>query len=176
MYVMREGVVQPFWSIFMVGQDIDTGTRIEFAPAARSEARRSTEQVKLRLPPADALRLRAAAAERGLEVSAYVALLLDDPRRPLVPPPASSELPLAEVSRLAGLLGLLPEEVRRSRGELGQAFGLLKHLFESPASALNAERHAYALAEATRERRSPTSTRPSSDSSTSSPRFVRTSL
>jgi hypothetical protein len=136
----------------MIGQDIDAGTRIVLAPAARSEARRSTEQVKLRLPPADALRLRAAAAERGLDVSAYVALLLDDPRRPLVPSP-SSDLPLAEVSRFAGLLGLLPEEVRRSRGELGRAFGLLKHLFESPASALNAERHAYALAQATREAR-----------------------
>jgi hypothetical protein len=133
----------------MVGQDIDAGTHI---PAARSEARRSTEQVKLRLRPEDALRLRAAAAERELDVSAYVALLLDDPRRPLVPPP-SSELQLAEVSRLAGLLGLLPEEVRRSRGELGRAFGLLKHLFESPASALDAERHAYALGKATREAR-----------------------
>jgi hypothetical protein len=138
----------------MVGQDIDAGTRIEFAPAARTaEARRSTEQVKLRLRPEDALRLRAAAAERGLDVSAYVALLLDDPRRPLVPSP-SSELQLAEVSRLAGLLGLLPEEVRRSRGgELGRAFGLLKHLFESPASAPDAERHAYALGKATHDAR-----------------------
>ncbi|MGP6158609.1 MAG: hypothetical protein ACLPYS_14085 [Vulcanimicrobiaceae bacterium] len=98
------------------------------------------------------MRLRAAARERGVDLSAYVALLLDDPaHRP--PPPAPSDLPLAEVSRFAGLLGLLPEEVRRSRGELGRAFGLLKHLFESPVSALNAERHAYALAEATRDAR-----------------------
>lgn len=137
----------------MEGQDIDAGTRIGFEPAARSaEERRSTEQVKLRLPPVDALRLRAAAHERELDVSAYVALLLDDPRRTVVAP-SSSELPLAEVSRLAGLLGLLPDEVRRSRGELGRAFGLLKHLFENPVSALDAERHAYALAEATRDAR-----------------------
>ena len=41
----------------------------------------------------------------------------------------------------------------RTCGELGRAFGLLKHLFENPASALEAERHAYALAEATRDAR-----------------------
>ncbi|MBC5799161.1 MAG: hypothetical protein GIX03_13985 [Candidatus Eremiobacteraeota bacterium] len=43
--------------------------------------------------------------------------------------------------------------MHRSRGELGRAFGLLKHFFEMPATALNAERHAFALAEATRDAR-----------------------
>jgi len=109
--------------------------------------------VKLRLRPEDALRLRCAARERAVEVSTYVAALLDDPRRSPLTRSEASELPLADVSRLAGVLGVLPDEVRRSRGELGRAFGLLKHFFEMPATALNAERHAFALAEATRDAR-----------------------
>jgi hypothetical protein len=135
------------------GQDIVAGTHNKDAPAARSETGRTTEQVKLRLRPEDALRLRYAARERGVEVSAYVAQLLDDPRRSPIAPQAVSELPLADVSRLAGVLGLLPEEVRRSRGELGRAFGLLKHFFEMPATSENAERHAFALADSTRDAR-----------------------
>jgi hypothetical protein len=136
------------------GQDIVAGTRNEVAPAARSETGRTTEQLKLRLRPEDALRLRYAARERGVDVSAYVAQLLDDPERAaLLARPAVLELPLAEVSRLAGALGVLPEEARRSRGELGRAFGLLKHLFEMPQTAENAERHAFALADATRDAR-----------------------
>ena len=133
---------------------IDAGTRIE-SPAARlgTEAGRSTEQVKLRLRPEDALRLRASAAQTRVDLSTYVALLLDDPQRAEAARVPQSDLPLAEVSRLAGVLGLLPEEVRRSRGELGRAFGLLKHFFEMPATAMNAERHAFALAEATRDAR-----------------------
>ncbi len=133
------------------------GTRSTHAPTvppagSRSrEAGRSTEQLKLRLHPEDALRLRFAARERGVEVSAYVAQLLDDPERfPLTAPPVS-DFPLAEVSRLAGMLGALPEEARRSRGELRRAFGLLMHFFEMPETATNAERHAYALAGAARE-------------------------
>ena len=112
----------------MGGQDIGSGTRTTIAPAAPDpKARRSTVQVKLRLSPADALRLRASARDRGLEVSAYVSALLDDPSRASAPA-SSLDVPLASVSRLAGLLGLLPEEVRRSRGELGRAFGLLRPL------------------------------------------------
>ena len=124
--------------------NIVAGTRNEAAPAARSEMGRTTEQVKLRLRPEDALRLRYAARERGIEVSAYVAQQLDDPERAAaLAQPAVSELPLADVSRFAGVLGLLPEEVRRWRGELGRAFGLLKHFFEMPATSENAERHAF---------------------------------
>lgn len=136
------------------GQDIDAGTHIG-APAVRlgTEAGRSTEQVKLRLRPEDALRLRVSARESHVDLSSYVALLLDDPERAAAARIPTSEFPLADVSRLAGVLGLLPEEVRRSRGELGRAFGLLKHLFEMPATATNAERHAFALAEATRDAR-----------------------
>jgi len=136
------------------GRDIDAGTRIE-APAARlgSEAGRSTEQVKLRLRPEDALRLRVSARDAHVDLSTYVALLLDDPERAAAARIPTSEFPLADVSRLAGILGLLPEEVRRSRGELGRAFGLLKHLFEMPLTASNAERHAFALATATRDGR-----------------------
>ena len=147
----REPYAVPWF--FMEGQDIGSGTRTENAPAAPDpEARRSTVQVKLRLSPADALRLRASARDRGLEVSAYVSALLDDPSRASAPPSAL-EVPLASVSRLAGLLGLLPEEVRRSRGELGRAFGLLKHLFEQPVSVANAERHAQELSAAVRDAR-----------------------
>ena len=51
------------------------------------------------------------------------------------------------------MLGALPEEVRRARGELGRAFGLVKHLFEMPATALNAERHSFELSETTRDAR-----------------------
>jgi len=79
----------------------------------------------------------------GLDASAYVGRLLDDPERVVAAP--VSELPLADVSRLAGVLGLLPEEVRRSRSELGRVFGLLKHFFEMPATATNAEQHAFAM-------------------------------
>jgi len=136
------------------GQDIDAGTRIE-APAVRlgTEVGRSTEQVKLRLRPEDALRLRISARDAHVDLSTYVALLLDDPERAAAARIPASEFPLADVSRLAGILGLLPEEVRRSRGELGRAFGLLKHLFEMPLTASNAERHAFALANVTRDAR-----------------------
>jgi hypothetical protein len=109
--------------------------------------------VKLRLQPADALRLRAAARESGVDLSEYVARLLDDPQRAIAARAPVLELPLADVSRLAGALAALPEEVRRARGELGRAFGLVKHLFEMPATALNAERHAFELSETTRDAR-----------------------
>ncbi len=123
----------------------------ESTPTARRVPNRTTMAVMLRLQPADALRLRLRAGESGLDVSAYVGRLLDDPERVVLPP--VSELPLADVSRLAGVLGLLPEEVRRSRSELGRAFGLLKHFFEMPATAANAEQHAFALSQATRDAR-----------------------
>jgi hypothetical protein len=138
----------------MVGQDIDAGPRIE-VPSARTgtEAGRTTTAVKLRLRPEDALRLRTAARESGVDLSEYVARLLDDPERAVAARVPVSALPLADVSRLAGVLGALPEEVRRARGELGRAFGLLKHLFEMPATALNAERHSFELSETTRDAR-----------------------
>ena len=139
----------------MGGQDIDAGPRIG-VPAARTstEAGRRTKPVKLRLRPEDALRLRTAARESGVDLSEYVARLLDDPQRAAVAARAAvSALPLADVSRLAGVLGALPEEVRRARGELGRAFGLVKHLFEMPATALNAERHSLELSETTRDAR-----------------------
>lgn len=139
------------------GQDIVVASHNEEAPAARRRpATRTTTALLLRLPPEDALTLRTAARERGLAVSAFVARLLADPQRlehARSEPATTSDLPLAEVSKLAGVLGLLPEEVRRARGELGRAFGLLKHFFELPTSAANAERHAFALAEATRDAR-----------------------
>jgi hypothetical protein len=138
----------------MGGQDIDAGPRIGM-PAARTstEAGRTTKPVKLRLRPEDALRLRAAARESGVDLSEYVARLLDDPQRAAAARAPVSALPLADVSRLAGVLGVLPEEVRRARGELGRAFGLVKHLFEIPATALNAERHSFELSETTRDAR-----------------------
>ena len=138
----------------MGGQDIDAGPRIG-VPAARTgtEAGRRTKPVKLRLRPEDALRLRAAARESGVDLSEYVARLLDDPQRAASARAPVSALPLADVSRLAGVLGALPEEVRRARGELGRAFGLVKHLFEMPATALNAERHSFELSETTRDAR-----------------------
>jgi hypothetical protein len=135
------------------GQDSAPGTRRNGSPAADPEDRRSTEQVKLRLRPADAARLRAAAtSSHAQSVSEYVVLMLDTPER--VPVfDASSQASLAIVANLTTAIGMLPEEAGRCRGELGRAFGLLKHLFEQPASAINAERHAYAIAEATREAR-----------------------
>ena len=141
-----------------------------------TEAGRSTEQVKLRLRPEDALRIRVSARDARVDLSTYVALLLDDPERAAAARIPTSEFPLADVSRLAGILGLLPEEVRRSRGELGRAFGLLKHLFEMPLTASNAERHAFAspMPRAMRGRRSRTSTRPSIGSWTSLPRSAKT--
>jgi hypothetical protein len=124
-------------------------------PAALSgtESRRTTKPVKLRLRPEHALRLRSAAREAGVDLSKYVARLLDDPERAAAARSPVSTLPLADVSRLAGALGVLPDEVRRARGELGRAFGLLKHLFEMPATTLNAERHAFELSETTRDAR-----------------------
>jgi hypothetical protein len=110
-------------------------------------------QVKLRLRPEDALRLRTAARESGVDLSEYVARLLDDPQRAVAARVPVSALPLADVSRLAGVLGALPEEVRRARGELGRAFGLLKHLFEMPLTASNAERHSLELSATTRDAR-----------------------
>jgi hypothetical protein len=138
----------------MEGQDIDAGPRIEM-PSARTgtEAGRTTTAVKLRLRPADALRLRTAARESGVDLSEYVTRLLDDPQRAEAARVPVSSLPLADVSRLAGVLGALPEEVRRARGELGRTFGLVKHLFEMPLTATNAERHSVELSQTTRDAR-----------------------
>jgi len=138
----------------MKGQDIDAGSRIG-VPSARSssEAGRTTTAVKLRLRPEDALRLRAAARECSVDVSEYVARLLDDPQRAVAVRTPIAALPLADVSRLAGVLSVLPEEVRRARGELGRAFGLLKHFFEMPLTASNAERHSLELSQTTRDAR-----------------------
>jgi hypothetical protein len=76
-----------------------------------------------------------------------------DPQRAVAVRTPIAALPLADVSRLAGVLSVLPEEVRRARGELGRAFGLLKHLFEMPMTSSNAMRHSLELSQITRDAR-----------------------
>jgi hypothetical protein len=51
-----------------------------------------------------------------VDLSEYVTWLLDDPQRAAAARAPESAPPLADVSRLAGVLGALPEEVRRERG------------------------------------------------------------
>jgi hypothetical protein len=115
------------------------------------ENRRSTEQVKLRLVPADAVRLRDAAEASGRTLSEYV-MSLHDRQGASVPvsvePPGAS---LAVVSRLASALAGLSDGLRLVRGDLGRSLGLVKHLFTSASTA--AEAHHVELADAARELR-----------------------
>jgi hypothetical protein len=109
-----EGLDSPQAGDAQSGPDM-AGPRIEVPPARTgTEAGRTTTAVKLRLRPEDALRLRTAAREYGIDLSEYVARLLDDPQRAEAARVPVSPLPLADVSRLAGALGALPEEVTRA--------------------------------------------------------------
>jgi len=103
----------------------------ELAEGVFSESRRGTEQVKLRLSPAAALRLRTAATQSGRTLSEFVVALLDER---VAAGAADASFPpdrdaLAEVSRLAHAIYSLAEEARLARGELGRSLGLVKHLF-----------------------------------------------
>jgi len=142
--------------LLLEGQDIAVGPHSADAPPARGrrnqpEALRITHAVKLRLRPEAALKLQVATeaarvSHPGIGISRYVEMLLDDPARrnaALAP-----DDPLAEVSRLAGVVADIPAEARRVRSELGRAFVLLKHLLEQPASVSDAAANEHDLTDA----------------------------
>ncbi len=115
---------------------MQTGTRLldnasQDISNESSESRRSTEQVKLRVQPADALRLRAQADLSGRSLSDYVVHLLAGATA--APPSSERErtIALVRISRLAAAIHAQAEQLRLARGDLGRAFGLLKHLFET---------------------------------------------
>lgn len=163
------------------GRDIAAGTRSNGTPAARlRDSGRSTEQVKLRLRPENALRLRCAARERAVEVSTYVAALLDDPgrssRRSPLARPEPSELPLADVSRLAGVLGVLPTRctARAASSVVRSGSSSIFSRCRRPRSTRNATPLRWQKRHAMRGPRSPTSTLPSRSCWTSSHRSGQT--
>jgi hypothetical protein len=135
---------------------MSAGTRMTDGPAGRgdldsAESRRSTEQIKLRLRPDEALRLRTAADTSGRTLSDFVVALLDGRNTGDHPATAADErkVALAEVSRLANALYALAENLRLSRGDLGRGLGLMKNLFNE--AAVVADRHRFAIDDAIRD-------------------------
>jgi len=105
-------------------------------PTAPSE--RKTVPVLLRMQPAAARTLKAAATARIMTNAEYVSeLVLECERtgRGGTAGMIAAEIPLADVSRLAHALYQIPGEVKRLRGELGRQGGLIKHLVESEPAA-----------------------------------------
>ena len=141
------------------GQDISAGTRRN-SPAAQvseldsTESNRTTAQVKLRLAPDDALRLRTASDASGRTLSDFVVTLLDGKASGQATVGGGEGVgdALAEVSRLANAVYNLTENLRLSRADLGRGLGLVKNLFNESQTA--AEQHRHQLHEATVELRS----------------------
>jgi len=121
------------------GQDINAGTRglppsADVIPAEN----RSTEQLKLRLLPLDAARLRHAAKIAGRNLSEHVMALLDNGTR--VEVTSDDRATLTEMARTIDALYMLCRELERSRLELGRQGGLAKHQFEVAAPAAESQR------------------------------------
>ena len=122
-----------------MGQDIIAGTRLQ-SPSADLNAteNRSTEQLKLRLQPLDAARLRHAAKIAGRNLSEHVMALLNNGAR--VEVTSDDRATLAEMARTIDGLYVLCRELERSRLELGRQGGLAKHKFDVAAHAAESQR------------------------------------
>jgi hypothetical protein len=101
----------------------------------RTEEDRDTEQLKLRLPPADAESIRAAARDAHMTISGY--LLSVHQRQPVPRPPTGGWKTFDALADLQRAIETVPNSVRKLDADLGRLSGRLKDLFnEHPAKAM----------------------------------------
>lgn len=101
------------------------------------EADRDTEQLKLRLAPANADAIRSAAKDAGLTISDY--LLRLHQQQPLPPRPAVGWKVFDALANLGRAVEAIPNSVRKLDADLGRLSGRLKDLFD--ANPVNAMAH-----------------------------------
>jgi hypothetical protein len=87
-------------------------------------ARVRSEQLKLRLTPEEADRVRSAAASSGQSLADYVLAVVDDR-----PAPSVDLSQVAQISSAVAVLAGIPGAIRDLEADLGRLSGRLSHLF-----------------------------------------------
>jgi hypothetical protein len=113
---------------------LGTPTSANILVIVRTETDRDTEQLKLRLSPADAEAIRLAAKGARQTISDYVLSLHQ--RQPM-PRPAAGWKVFDQLAELQRAVTAIPDSVRKLDADLGRLSGRLKDLFnEHPAKAM----------------------------------------
>ncbi len=92
--------------------------------AVYDSKRKRSEQLLIRLTPAEADRVRAAAASSGLSVADFMLTVVDDR-----PPPMIDLAQVAEISSAVAALAGIPGAIRDLEADLGRLSGRLSHFF-----------------------------------------------
>jgi hypothetical protein len=117
-----------------MNREVGYPNQAKFFVLVRTEEDRDTEQLKLRLSPADAEAIRLAAKGARQTISAYVLSLHQ--RQPM-PRPAAGWKVFDALADLQRAIEAIPNSVRKLDADLGRLSGRLKDLFnEQPAKAM----------------------------------------